>query len=85
MPLVQVYSRPGCHLCELLLEELLPLLRGRVRLQVRNIDEDPALQQAFGARIPVVEIGGRVVCELKLDMDAVESALEERENTGGHS
>lgn len=75
MPLVQVYSRPGCHLCERLLEELLPLLRGRARLEVRDVDADPAWQRTFGTRIPVVEVDGQVICELKLDVAAVEAAV----------
>lgn len=68
-----------------MLEELLPLLRGRARLEVRNVDADAAWQQAFGTRIPVVEIDGRVVCELKLDVQAVEAVLKVRVNTGGRS
>jgi hypothetical protein len=33
---IRVYSRPGCHLCELLIDELLPLIRDRgIEAQVR--------------------------------------------------
>lgn len=70
-----VYSRPGCHLCEHLLEELAPLIRGRARLDIRNVDVDPAWQRAFGTRIPVVEIDGRTICEYTLDPAALERAL----------
>ncbi len=72
---VIVYSRPGCHLCEQLIEELAPLVRGRVRLEVRDIDGHAPWRRQFGTRIPVVEIGGRVICEYQLDREAVERAL----------
>ena len=34
MAAISVYSRQGCHLCEQLIEELLPLIRGRLDLEV---------------------------------------------------
>jgi Glutaredoxin-like domain (DUF836) len=75
---IRVYSRPGCHLCEQLLQHLPPLVRGRARIEVRNIDLEPAWLEQFGYRIPVVEVEGRVVCELELDAQAVEAALRRR-------
>ncbi len=74
-PAVIVYSRPGCHLCEQLIGELAPLLRGRAELEVRDIDGHGPWERQFGTRIPVVEIAGRVICEFHLDRDAVEEAL----------
>jgi hypothetical protein len=75
MPVVVVYSRPGCHLCERLVEELAPRIRGRARLEVRDIDTEALWQQQFGTRIPVVEIDGAAICEGRLDADALERAL----------
>jgi hypothetical protein len=75
LPRVAVYSRPGCHLCERLIEELAPHVRGRARVEVRNIDTQAQWQRRFGTRIPVVEIDGCVICEYTLDIDAVERAL----------
>ena len=70
-----LYSRPGCHLCEVMTDELLPLIRGRAVLVVRNIDLRPDWQSAFGTRIPVLVFDGREICEIRLDRDALESAL----------
>jgi hypothetical protein len=72
---VVVYSRSGCHLCERLLEELAPLVRGRASLELRDVDDDPRWRRELGERIPVVEIDGRVTCELTLDTGAVLQAL----------
>ena len=70
-----VYSRRGCHLCERLVEELLPILAGRRSLDIRDVDTNPDWQTRFGERVPVLEIDGRIVCEARLDRQAVEQAL----------
>ncbi|MEX0976037.1 MAG: glutaredoxin family protein [Woeseia sp.] len=75
MTAIRVYSRQGCHLCEQLIEELLQLLRRRHSIEIRDIDNDINWQGQFGERIPVVEIDGRIICEHRLDVDAIESAL----------
>lgn len=75
LPLLTVYSRQGCHLCEELIEELVPLIRGRADLVVMDIDTDAALVETYGKRVPVVEIAGQELCEYRLDRDAVHRAL----------
>ena len=71
MPQIRVYSRPGCHLCEQLVEELLPRIRGQLELEVVNIDDRAAWQDEFGTRIPVVEFDGEFICQYTLDEDAI--------------
>lgn len=73
---IAVYSRPGCHLCEELIEALLPLTRGRAAVEVRDVDSRDAWRERFGLRIPVVEFAGEVLCEFRLDRAAVLRALE---------
>jgi hypothetical protein len=75
MRAVCVYSRPGCHLCECLIEELLPLLAGRGELEVRDVDTNGDWLERFGRRVPVVTIDDRIVCEARLDRQAVLRAL----------
>ena len=70
-----VYSRPGCHLCEEFIEELIPLCRGLVRLVVEDVDRDPALREAYGLRIPVLCAGSREVCATRVNHAAVREAL----------
>ena len=72
---IRVYSRPGCHLCELLIDELLPLIRGHLDLEVIDIDTRPELTIKYGIRIPVVEYGGHTVCQNQLDGAAIRSSL----------
>ena len=70
-----VYSRPGCHLCEQLVEELLPLIAGRVTVEIRAVDSNQDWRSRFGDRVPVLAIGDDIVCEARLDRLAVERAL----------
>ncbi len=75
MKSLQVYSRRGCHLCEQLIEELLPLVQGQLAVDVRDIDSRDDWRTAFDIRIPVVEFDGEFVCEHILDKDALNRIL----------
>ena len=75
IPVIDVFSRPGCHLCEELLEQLLPMARGRCRVEVHNIETREDWILAYGTRIPVVRIGDREICQYHLDIEAVTAAL----------
>ena len=65
---VVLYSRPGCHLCDvargvLMAErERTPFDLGEI-----SIEGDDELELAYGIRIPVVEIDGREVFEIEVD------------------
>jgi GTP-binding protein LepA len=54
MAAIQVYSRQGCHLCEVLIEELLPLVNGKLDLEIRDIDSNPEWHEKYFMDIPVV-------------------------------
>jgi hypothetical protein len=75
MPVFEVYSREGCHLCEILIEELLDLLHGRAEVQVHDIDSRADWRQEYDVRVPVVELDGSVLCEYSLDRARVLKAL----------
>lgn len=74
-PSVRVYSRRGCHLCEQLIDDLSPLLRGRATLSVCDIDTRPEWVERFNEKVPVVEVDGTIICEHFLDRDTLESTL----------
>ena len=71
MPSLQVYSRHGCHLCEQLVEDLLPLVRGRLDIEVRDVDSRDDWHREYSLRVPVVEYEGRKICEYHLDRTAI--------------
>lgn len=70
-----VYSRRGCHLCELMLEELVPLCRDRATIRVLDVDSRDDWRQAYGHRIPVLCSGDREVSVARLDRDALLALL----------
>ncbi len=76
MPALQVYSRQGCHLCDLLVEELLPLVRGTLVVEVRDIDSRADWQTKYDVRVPVVEFEDRLISEYPLDRGAVSRLLD---------
>jgi len=72
-----VYSRPGCHICDDALGQLLSISTEHPELEivVVDIDGDDELLKRYLERIPVVTIGGEEVSDLVLDVDAVRSRL----------
>jgi predicted thioredoxin/glutaredoxin len=68
---IQVYSRPGCHLCEILVDQLMPIIRGRLDLQMCNIETNSDWLARFELRIPVVVFEGEEICHFKLDKEAI--------------
>ena len=65
-PVVVLYSKPGCLLCDETREVLAALMAQRAAqgllappIEERDIMSDPAWEAAFFLEIPVVEIGDR--------------------------
>lgn len=75
MPIVDVYSRQGCHLCEVLLEQLLELVDGKATVIVHDVDTRDAWREQYGFDVPVVEYRGARLCAHRLDHAAVRQAL----------
>ena len=75
MPDLVVFSRKDCHLCEVLIEELLMLVRGRATVTVHDIDTRDDWRDKYDVRVPVVELGGVMLCEYSLDRERILSAL----------
>jgi flavoprotein len=75
---VVVYSRPGCHLCEEAVAEIAAIHGEGYEFELREIDieSEELLLKRLLERIPVVEVDGEVVSELRLDMDAVRARLD---------
>ena len=71
----RVYSRQGCHLCEQLIEELLPLIRGRFELEVCDVDTRDDWREAYDTIVPVLEYDGEPICQYHLDRDALARIL----------
>ena len=71
-----LYSRSGCPLCEAMEAELGPFIQEyAITVQRRYIDNDEALQQRYGEKIPVLTLNGETLCEYFLDGDRLLEAI----------
>jgi glutaredoxin len=65
---VVVYSRKGCHLCEIVKESLTKLSR-HANFSWRDIDVEssPDLRRQYSDEVPVVFINGRKAFKYRMD------------------
>ena len=75
-PMVRLYSRPGCHLCDEARAEILSV-RERVPFAFEEVDisGSHALELEYGIRIPVVEIDGAERFEIAVDATELEALV----------
>jgi len=65
---VVVYSRKGCHLCEIVKETLSKLeRRGLFAWREVDVDTDDELRRKFTDEVPVVFIDGRKAFKYRMD------------------
>lgn len=67
---VVLYSRPGCHLCDVAREAILSQ-RERLGFAFEEVDieADEELELEYGIRIPVVEVDGEEAFEVTVDAE----------------
>jgi thiol-disulfide isomerase/thioredoxin len=68
-PLLLLYQRSGCHLCEEMLQQLERIGQETpFRLKLVDVDSERELQIRYGERVPVLEAAdGRELSEFFLD------------------
>jgi glutaredoxin len=73
---VVVYSRKGCHLCEVI-KETLAQLQPQAAFQWREVDIDTHtdLQQKYNDEVPVIFIDGRKAFKYHMDAQQFLRAL----------
>jgi hypothetical protein len=76
-PLVRLYARPDCHLCDEARAGLERLRGDGLDFEVEEVDieTDDGLHARFLERIPVVELDGEIVSELFLDVNELSARL----------
>ena len=76
-PIVSLYSKPGCHLCEEA-EALLATLARRQPLTVQkvNIESSPELFEQYRYRIPVIEVAGGLTLDWPTTVERVRRAIQ---------
>ncbi|MCK6372020.1 MAG: glutaredoxin family protein [Gammaproteobacteria bacterium] len=72
-----VFSRNGCHLCDYLIEQLVPWCDAAgVRLRVLDVDSRDDWREQYGLRVPVVCAEGEELCAWPPDEGRIRAWLE---------
>ncbi|MEA2407442.1 MAG: hypothetical protein QOE69_1561 [Thermoleophilaceae bacterium] len=68
MPLVTLYGKPGCHLCDDA-RAAVARVRSEHPFELREVDVtlDPELHREYGERIPVLELDGEELFEFHVE------------------
>jgi glutaredoxin len=75
-PRILIYTKPGCHLCEDMLDLLQRALRGSgVDVAEHNITLDLDNFERYKHEIPVLVIDGRAVARHRISEPALHAAL----------
>ena len=73
-----LYTRPGCHLCDAMKGVVAEIAReGDEQVALREVDisGDVGLERRFGAEIPVLACGERVVARVRTTRAALLASL----------
>jgi glutaredoxin len=75
MPVVTLYGKPGCHLCDEA-RAVVERVRAQRQFELRQVDVtlDPVLYREYGERIPVLALDGQELFEFHVE----EAVLVER-------
>jgi glutaredoxin len=77
MPVVTLYTRVGCHLCDEAKAVLDEMRRERpFELTTIDVDSDTELREHYGNEVPVVMVGGRKAFKLRVDAEALRARLD---------
>lgn len=80
-PVLVLYTKPGCHLCDDIKAELAALeLEIGFELEERNIEANPAAFAAFRYLIPVLETSDGSLLYPPHDVDAIRRSLAAGQN-----
>jgi glutaredoxin len=77
-PVVTLYARAGCHLCDEAREALQAMAPVPAPFELHEVDieSDERLLRTYLERIPVVEVDGEIVSELVFDPRRLRRKLE---------
>ncbi len=81
---IELISKPDCHLCEAAKRHLHRLQRQwGFELREVNIAGDEELLAEFGTRIPLVRVNGQLACKYEIDEARLRQKLERAARSAG--
>ena len=81
-----IYSRPGCHLCEVMKETVASAVRAsRAEASIDEVDisMDADLEARYGLEIPVLMVDGRKTAKYRVSERDVRRMLAAHAGSGG--
>jgi len=76
MKKVTVYSRSGCHLCEIAIDRIKSKMDElKFELDIKLIDHDLKLQEEYGEQVPMILIEGNVHDYWRVDLERFTKAV----------
>ena len=76
MKKITVYSRSGCHLCEIAIDRIKSTKDElKFELDIKLIDNDVKLQAEYGEQVPVILIEGKVHDYWRVDLERFTKAV----------
>jgi glutaredoxin len=76
VPVLTLYGKPGCHLCDDARAAVQDALAGRdAELREVDVTLDPVLERRYGERIPVLALDGEELFDYVVDADALKERL----------
>jgi hypothetical protein len=77
VPVLTLYGKPGCHLCDDARAVVGEALAGReIALREVDVTLDPVLERRYGERIPVVAVDGEELFDFVVDPDVLRERLD---------
>ena len=74
---VTIYGRSGCHLCENVVNLLVPQKdQLNIEVEVILIDNNKELEDLYGQLIPVIHVDGKYFSHFRLDLAEFKTFLE---------
>jgi glutaredoxin len=76
MKTVTIYSRTGCHLCEVAINQI-ESVKSKItfNLEIKLIDDNPELEKAYGEQVPVILIDQQPHDYWRVDVDRFTKAI----------
>ena len=76
MKKVTVYSRSGCHLCEIAIDQIQSVKKDLdFDLEIKLIDKDLDLEKEYGEQVPVILIDDKIHDYWRIDLKRFTKAI----------
>lgn len=78
MKKVTIYSRTGCHLCEIAIDQIRTVKQDiNFDIEIKLIDKDLELEKKYGEQVPVILIDDKIHDYWRVDLTRFTKAIKD--------